>query len=104
MCGMLLQPREGQPEEEPVRCLKKRHYFTSSGVAIMPHEKYIPNLVELYHLEHRLGRATPESTQMNLEGAPEDCLEGEDQFRFRSALGAPLYICQDRVDIQHSVM
>ena len=96
-------PKNGQSEEDPVRCLKKRHYFTSNGIVIMPHEKYVPNLVELYHLEHRPGRATPESTQVNLEGAPEDCLEGEDQFRFRSALGTLLYISQDRVDIQHSV-
>lgn len=96
-------PKDGQSEEEPVRCLKKRHFFTSSGLVIMPHEKYIPSLVELYHLENRSGRATPESTQMNLEGGPEDCLEGEDQFRFRSALGTLLYISQDRIDIQHAV-
>ena len=32
---------------------------------------------------------------MSLEGPPEDCLEGEDQFRFRSALGTLLYISRD---------
>ena len=96
-------PKAGQQEDEPVRCLKKRHYFTANGIVIMPHEKYIPSLMELYKLEHRGGRATPESTHVSLEGPPEDVLDGESQFRFRSALGTLLYISQDRIDIQHSV-
>lgn len=45
-------PKGEQPEDEPVRCLKKRHYFTSNGIS-MPHEKYIPSLMELYKLERR---------------------------------------------------
>ena len=54
----------------------------------MPHEKYIPNLLQLYQLDKRAGKATPESGQENLEGLPDEILEGADQFRFRSALGS----------------
>ena len=85
-------PTETQAEDEAVRCLKKRHFFTGAGVVIMPHEKYIPNLLQLYQLDKRAGKATPESGQENLEGPPEEVLEGADQFRFRSALGTLLYI------------
>ena len=69
----------------------------------MPHEKYILSLLQLYQLEKSAGKATPESGQENLEGPPDEVLEGDDQFRFRSALGTLLYISQDRVDIQHAV-
>eukprot|EP00913_Durusdinium_trenchii_P016912 g15900.t1 len=96
-------PTDHQAEDEAVRCLKKRHFFTGAGVVIMPHEKYIPNLLQLYQLDKRAGKATPESGQENLEGSPDEILEGADQFRFRSALGTLLYISQDRVDIQHAV-
>ena len=96
-------PQDDQPEDEAVRCLKKRHYFTKEGIVIMPHERYIPALVELYGLEKRTGKATPESSQVELEGGPSDLLEGADQFRFRSALGTLLYVSQDRVDVQHCI-
>ena len=96
-------PNPDQEADEPIRCLKKRHYFTKEGIVIAPHEKYVPSLVELYNLSQRAGKATPESTQLDLEGTPEDVLTGGDQHRFRSALGTLLYISQDRVDIQHSV-
>ena len=76
-------PHGDQSEEEAVRCLKKRHYFTKDCIVIMPHERYIPALLELYGLEN--------------------LLEGADQFRFRSALGTLLYVSQDRVDIQHCI-
>ena len=77
--------------------------LTGEGIVIAPHEKYVPILVELYQLCQRAGKATPESTQMDLEGPPEEILTGGDQHRFRSALGTLLYISQDRVDIQHCV-
>ena len=96
-------PRADQSEEEAVRCLKKRRYFTKDGIVIMPHEKYIPALVELYGLEKKAGKATPESMQVELEGSSDELLEGADQFRFRSALGTLLYVSQDRVDIQHCI-
>ena len=99
--GVLPQP--GQAEDEPIRCLKKKHYFTAEGIVVVPHEKYAPSLVELYPLTHRAGKATPESTQLDLEGPPEDALAGGDQHMFRSALGTLLYISQDRVDIPHCV-
>ena len=98
-----LLPQSDQAADDPVRCLKKRHFFTEEGIVIAPHEKYVPILVELYQLSHRAGKATPESTQMDLEGPPEEILTGGDQHRFRSALGTLLYISQDRVDIQHCV-
>ena len=91
--GVLPQP--DQEANEPVRC--------AEGIVIAPHEKYVPSLVELYHLSQRTGKATPESTQMDLEGSPEDVLTDGDQHRFRSALGTLLYISQDRVDIQNCV-
>ena len=69
----------------------------------MPHEKYIPALVELYGLEKKAGKASPESMQVELEGNSDELLEGADQFRFRSALGTLLYVSQDRVDIQHCI-
>ena len=96
-------PRADQSEEEAIRCLKKRHYFTKDGIVIMPHEKYIPALVELYGLEKKAGKATPESMQVELEGKSDELLEGADQFRFRSALGTLMYVSQDRVDIQHCI-
>ena len=96
-------PVDGQLAEEAVRCLKKRHFFAKEGLVAMPHEKYTPSLMELYQLERRPGKATPESAQENLEGPPEEVLEGDEQFKFRSALGTLLYISQDRVDIQHAV-
>ena len=98
-------PQAGQAEDDPARCLKKRHFFMAEaeGIVVLPREKYVPSLVELYHLSLRAGKATPESTQLDLEGAPEDVLAGGDQHKFRSALGILLCISQDRVDIQHCV-
>ena len=96
-------PRADQSPEETVRCLKKRHFFTKNGLVVMPHERYVPGLLELYNLTNRAGKATPESTQVDLEGDPADKLETGEQHRFRSALGTLLYISQDRVDIQHCV-
>ena len=34
-------PSPGQDPQEPVRFLKKRHYFRTNGVVIAPHEKYV---------------------------------------------------------------
>lgn len=68
---------------------------------IMPPERYVPGLLELYHLTNKAGKATPESAQVDLEDGSEDKLEAGDQHRFRSALGTLLYILQDRIDIQH---
>ena len=42
----------------------------------VPHEKYVPILVEFYQLSQRAGKATPESTQMDLKGPPEEALAG----------------------------
>ena len=46
-------PWEDQPPEEAVRCLKKKHFFTKDGLVVMPHERYVPGLLELYNLTHR---------------------------------------------------
>ena len=69
----------------------------------MPHERYVPGLLELYHLANKAGKATPESAQVDLEGGPEDKLEAADQRRFRSASGTLLCLSQGRIDIQHCV-
>ena len=47
-----LIPADDQDDMEPVRFLKKRHYFTQAGVIISPHEKYADELVKLYGLQH----------------------------------------------------
>ena len=51
-------PQDDQPEDEAIRCLKKRRCFTAEGSVIVPHEKYTPSLAEFYKLEHRVGRVS----------------------------------------------
>ena len=58
--GGELIPAEDQDDQEPVRFLKKRHFFTHAGVIISPHEKYADELVQLYGLQHRKPKATPD--------------------------------------------
>ena len=67
---------------------------------MIPHGKYAPGRVELYQLAQRDGKATPESTQLDLEGPPEHVLIGGYQHKFRSALGTLLCISRGKIDIQ----
>ena len=90
-----------QDPMEPVRFLKKRHFFCSQGIIVMPHEKYVKSLISMYGLESRRPKPTPEGTNGLLDSENE--LEGERRKLFRSGLGTLLYVAQDRVDIQHSV-
>lgn len=53
--------------------------FTRDGIIVMPHEKYMPGLLDLYNLNNRMGKATPESTQVDLEGGPDDKLNSSDR-------------------------
>ena len=85
---------------EPIRFLKKRHFFTANGVVISPHEKYISELIKLHGLEHRKPKPTPDIGYDNLDG-PE--LSDIDRHLFRSSMGTLLYLSQDRVDTQHAV-
>ena len=83
-----LIPRLHQSPREAVRFLKKRH------------EKYIPHLIDLYQVQGRKPKATPDVTR--------DCLDRPElsdmgKRRFRSAMGTLLYLSQDRIDIQHTV-
>ena len=50
-----LKPAEDQDDQDPVRFLKKRHYFTA-GV----NEKYADDLVQLYGIQHRKQKTTPD--------------------------------------------
>ena len=59
-------PTESQQEDEAVRCLKETAFLYPARSG-----DHIPNLLQLYQLEKRAGKATPESAQENLEG-PED--------------------------------
>eukprot|EP00435_Cladocopium_sp_Y103_P042256 s218_g11.t1 len=79
LCGML----EKDPKE-PVRFLKKRHFFTGAGVVISPHEKYIEELVKAHRSENRKPKATPDIALECLDG---DELEDEEKHIFRSSMG-----------------
>eukprot|EP00435_Cladocopium_sp_Y103_P046207 s2986_g13.t1 len=87
-----------QDPKEPVRFLKKRHFFTGAGVVISPHEKYIEELVKAHRVENRKPKATPDIAFWNvLDG---DELDDEEKHTFRSSMCT---LSQDRVDIQHAV-
>ena len=95
-----LVPQKDQSPKEAVRFLKKRHYFVEEGLVVCPHEKYIPGLIELYNLENKRAKVTPDIPKDNLESAE---LTELGKKRFRSAMGTLLYLSQDRVDVQHTV-
>jgi hypothetical protein len=90
-----LIPAEDQDDQDPVRFLKKRRYFTQAGVIISPHEKYADELVQLYGLQHRKQKTTPDVSGEIYESEE---LDGQGKHRFRSAMGTLLYLSQDRVD------
>eukprot|EP00435_Cladocopium_sp_Y103_P051699 s1657_g16.t1 len=100
MQGGEILPTADQDPHEPIRFLKKRHFFTEAGIVISPHEKYTEELLKLYGLESRKAKATPDMACENYE-SPE--LNEEGKHRFRSAMGTLLYLSQDRVDLQHAV-
>ena len=95
-----LIPADDQDDMEPVRFLKKRHYFTQAGVIISPHEKYADELVKLYGLQHRRPKTTPDVSGEIFESEE---LDEKSKHCFRSAMGTLLYLSQDRIDLQHSV-
>ena len=101
ICETGVFPTLHQNPKEPVRFLKRRHFFTPQGIVVMAHEKYVKGLMNLYQLEERRGKPTPDGVTTGLDEGEE--LSGERKRLFRSALGTLLYISQDRVDIQHSV-
>ena len=80
-------PSPHQDPQEPVRFLKKRCYFTTNGVLIAPHEKYVDELVKLYDLGAYKPKATPDMAQWNGEDGE---LDSSEAHRFRSAIGTLL--------------
>eukprot|EP00435_Cladocopium_sp_Y103_P000040 s2725_g1.t1 len=100
LSGGGLVPAADQDPKEPVRFLKKRHFFTGAGVVISPLEKYIEGLVKAHKMENRKPKATPDIALDCLDG---DELDDVDKHTFRSSMGTLLYLSQDRVDIQHAV-
>ena len=60
-------PSPHQDPREPVRFLKKRCCFTTNGVLIAPHERYVDELVKLYDLGAYKPKATPDMAQWNGE-------------------------------------
>jgi len=95
-----LIPAKEQDDQDPVRFLKKRHFFTQAGVIISSHEKYADELVQLYGLQHRKPKTTPDVSGEIFESEE---LDEKGKRRLRSAMGTLLYLSQDRVDLQHSV-
>ena len=83
-------PSADHDEQEPIRFLKGRHFFTMAGIVIR----------KLYGLEARKPRKTPD-----INGAVYDAkeLDEKGKYKFRSAMRALLYLSQDRVDLQHAV-
>ena len=100
MSGGELLPQADQDPNEPVRFLKRRHFFTPQGVVVSPHEKYVDELLKLYQLHGKSSRATPDVPTGDGSGRE---LDEEEKFKFRSGMGTLLYVSQDRLDIQHAV-
>ena len=98
--GGEILPRPGQDPNEPIRFLKKRHFFTQAGIVISPHERYTQDLLKLYSLEGRKSKSTPD---VSCEDYDSQELDDAGKHRFRSAMGTLLYLSQDRVDLQHAV-
>eukprot|EP00435_Cladocopium_sp_Y103_P053460 s2990_g17.t1 len=81
--GGEILPTTDQSPDDPVRFLKKRHFFTEAGVVISPHEKYCEELVQLYGLEGRNPKATPDMALENYE-SPELDDDGKSTFEIRN--------------------
>ena len=99
MQGGEIFPMSDQDPNEPIRFLKKRHFFTEAGIVISPHEKYSEELLKLYGKKEKR-KATPDMACENYESAE---LNEEGKHRFRSAMGTLLYLSQDCPDLQHAV-
>ena len=69
LSGGGLVPAADQDPKDPVRFLKKRHFFTSRGVVISPYEKSFEELVKACRLENKKPKATPDIAL--------ECLDGE---------------------------
>ena len=80
-------PMSDQDPNEPIRFLKKRHFFTEAGIVISPHEKYSEELLKLYGKKEKR-KATPDMACENYESAE---LNEEGKHRFRSAMGTLHY-------------
>eukprot|EP00435_Cladocopium_sp_Y103_P053271 s1775_g17.t1 len=83
--GGELIPADDQDDQEPVRFLKKRHFFTQAGVIISPHEKYADELVQLYGLQHGKPKTTPDVMGENFESEE---LDEQGKHRFRPTVAA----------------
>lgn len=83
--GDLIPPKD-QDDQDPVRFLKKRHFFTKAGVIISSHEKYADELVRLYGLQHRKPKTTPDVSGEIFESEE---LDGKGKHRFRLNNGYP---------------
>ena len=57
MPGGEIFPTSDQDPNEPIRFLKKRHFFTEAGIVISPHEKYPEELLKLYGLEGKKSKS-----------------------------------------------
>ena len=87
--------------------LKRQIEFTPQGVYISPNSKYVPKLLQMFHLEEGRPRTTPQHVGLDVYDAetlkPEDFPSPEQSKAFCSALGICLYMAQDRYDIQFPV-
>ena len=72
------------------------------GILVSVSRKHYEKLRSLYDLGNRKEKLTPEHQLLGSNDETKE-LATEDAKKFRSALGALLYMAQDRWDFQHSV-
>ena len=72
------------------------------GILVSVSRKHHEKLRSLYNLGSRKEKMTPEHQLLGSKDETKE-LESEEAKKFRSALGALLYVAQDRWDLQHSV-
>ena len=56
-------PAPDQDPQEAVRFLKKRHFFTTEGVVVASHEKYVDELIKMFQVEGYKPKPTPDISQ-----------------------------------------
>ena len=56
-------PAPDQDPQDAVRFLKKRRFFTTEGVVVAPHEKYVDELIKMFQVEGYKPKPTPDISQ-----------------------------------------
>ena len=95
--------RFGKGEE--LNYLKKTYIFSQEGILVRPNGKYVSALLDLYNLEGRKAKATPDHALLNQVDLSESLadISEERKQRFRSGFGTLMYLAQDRTDCQYAI-